>query len=123
MAILHLIILGVLCVIALVVAARISRRCRTGEGNCHGCGRDGGGAADSPAKPAGPATATRRYRVGGMHCEHCRGHVESALNAIEGVTATVSLEKGEALVERDRDVPDGVLVKAVEEAGFTLAPL
>jgi len=32
------------------------------------------------------------YKVEGMMCQHCRKHVEKALNSIEGVTATVTLD-------------------------------
>lgn len=28
-----------------------------------------------------------------MMCEHCKAHVEKALNAIDGIQATVDLEK------------------------------
>ncbi|MDE6311457.1 MAG: heavy metal translocating P-type ATPase [Muribaculaceae bacterium] len=44
-------------------------------------------------------TMTKTYTVSGMMCQHCRGHVERALNSIPGVKATVTLEPAEATVE------------------------
>lgn len=41
----------------------------------------------------------KEYRIEGMSCQHCRKHVEQTLNAIEGVTASVSLESATALIE------------------------
>ena len=34
----------------------------------------------------------KKYRVEGMMCNHCRMHVEKALNALEGVSASVTLD-------------------------------
>ena len=34
----------------------------------------------------------KKYKVEGMMCGHCRMHVEKALNSIEGVSATVTLD-------------------------------
>ena len=41
----------------------------------------------------------REYKVGGMMCKHCAGRVERALNGVEGVKATVTLEPPVATVE------------------------
>ena len=42
---------------------------------------------------------TRQYQVQGMMCKHCVGRVERALNAIEGVKATVTLDPPVATIE------------------------
>ena len=55
-------------------------------------------------------------KIEGMSCSHCSARVESALNAIEGVKATVELKKKRAVVETEVD--DAVLIKAVEDAGY-----
>lgn len=55
-------------------------------------------------------------KIEGMSCMHCVGRVESALNAIEGVKATVELKKKRAVVQTD--VADEILVKAIEDAGY-----
>lgn len=46
----------------------------------------------------------KEFKVGGMTCNHCRTHVENALNSIEGVTAKVTLEPPVAVVESDREI-------------------
>ena len=54
--------------------------------------------------------------IEGMMCPRCQAHVEKALNAIEGVTATVDLEKNTATITGD--VSDEILTKAVTDAGY-----
>ena len=39
------------------------------------------------------------FKVSGMMCNHCRMHVEKALNQLEGVNATVTLDPPVATVE------------------------
>ncbi len=41
----------------------------------------------------------KEYKVSGMMCNHCRTHVEKALNSIDGVTAVVTLDPAVAVVE------------------------
>lgn len=41
----------------------------------------------------------KEFKVEGMTCKHCRMHVEKALNSIDGVQATVTLEPSVATVE------------------------
>lgn len=41
---------------------------------------------------------TRSYKVAGMMCKHCVGRVERALNSIDGIQATVTLEPPVATV-------------------------
>lgn len=41
----------------------------------------------------------KEFKVEGMMCNHCRMHVEKALNRLEGVSATVTLEPPVATVE------------------------
>lgn len=56
--------------------------------------------------------------IDGMMCMHCKAHVEKALNAIDGVSATVDLESKSATISGD--VSDEVLTKAVTDAGYTV---
>lgn len=62
-----------------------------------------------------------RLRVGGMTCPGCARSVKRVLEAVEGVeSATVSLERGEALVQFDSDRANaGELAGAVEAAGYS----
>lgn len=59
----------------------------------------------------------KKVLVEGMMCEHCKAHVEKALNAIDGIQATVDLEKNCAFVEGEAD--EATLKQAIEEAGYT----
>ncbi len=61
--------------------------------------------------------------IDGMMCQHCRSHVSEALNAIDGVSAVVSLEEKNAKITLSKDVPDEVLKKAVTDAGYTVVSL
>ena len=60
----------------------------------------------------------RTLTIEGMRCTHCSGRVESALNALAGVTARVDLEKKTATVTARAEVSDDALRKAVEDAGY-----
>ena len=63
----------------------------------------------------------KEFKVEGMMCNHCRMHVEKALNQVPGVTATVTLDPPVATVEfADSAVSDEALRAAVEEAGYKL---
>lgn len=58
--------------------------------------------------------------IEGMMCNHCTGRVDKLLNAMEGVTATVSLEDKCAYVTLDKDIADDVLKSAIENEGYTV---
>ena len=47
----------------------------------------------------GDKTMKQTFKVSGMMCDHCRMHVEKALNKLEGVKATVTLNPPVATVE------------------------
>lgn len=59
-------------------------------------------------------------RIDGMSCSHCSARVEKALNAIDGVSATVNLEEKTATLTMETEVADSVISEAVEDAGFTV---
>ena len=44
-------------------------------------------------------TMEKQFKVSGMMCNHCRMHVEKALNKLEGITATVTLDPPVATVQ------------------------
>ncbi|MCI6190482.1 MAG: cadmium-translocating P-type ATPase [Clostridium sp.] len=59
-------------------------------------------------------------RVDGMNCSHCQAKVEGALSSLEGVSeAKVNLKKKIAIVTLEKEVNDDILLKAVNDAGFT----
>lgn len=60
----------------------------------------------------------KEFKVAGMSCNHCRKHVENALNSMDGVNASVTLDPPVATVEftgREYSLPE--LQKAVSEEG------
>ena len=62
---------------------------------------------------------TKTIKINGMMCSHCTGRVSDALNAIDGVTAEVSLDNGgQAVVTLSKDVSDEILKKTVTDAGY-----
>ena len=64
-------------------------------------------------------TMTKTIKINGMMCSHCTGRVGEVLNAINGVSAEVSLDNGgQAVVTLAKDVSDDVLKKAVVDAGY-----
>ena len=46
-----------------------------------------------------PSAVIREYKVEGMMCKHCVGRVERALNGVEGLKATVTLEPPLTVIE------------------------
>lgn len=67
----------------------------------------------------GMVTMKKTLVVEGMMCEHCKMHVEKALEGVAGVdSAQVDLEKKTATVSMTEDVADQVLMDAVKEAGY-----
>ena len=83
--------------------------------------------SDMTREPEGSAQNTRSektmekvMKIEGMMCAHCSGRVESALNALPGVTAKVDLEAGTAVVQiaGGSDVTEQKLADTVTEAGY-----
>lgn len=61
--------------------------------------------------------------IEGMSCAHCSSRVEKALNAIDGVQATVSLEEKTAKISTSKQVTDATLREAVEKAGYEVVDI
>ncbi len=60
----------------------------------------------------------KEFKVQGMSCNHCRMHVEKALNSVDGVTASVTLNPPIAVIEfsgKEKSLEE--LQKVVSEAG------
>lgn len=62
-------------------------------------------------------------KIEGMMCNHCTGRVDKALNEMDGVSATVSLEDKCAEVTLTKDVSDDELVKVVTDAGYEVVDI
>jgi Cu+-exporting ATPase len=63
-------------------------------------------------------TMKKIIAINGMSCEHCKATVEKALNAINGVEASVNLKKNIAVVDLKTEIDDQTLKNAVNEAGY-----
>ena len=63
------------------------------------------------------------FNVPDMSCGHCKAAVESELNRLSGVESSLAdVEKGTVEVTYDESrVSNEQLVKAIEEAGYTVA--
>ena len=63
-------------------------------------------------------TDTIRYRVPGIHCEHCQRAVREEVSAVAGVeTVDVDLET-KVVTVRGSSLRDGDLREAIAEAGY-----
>lgn len=115
----NLIVIAVLLVIV-AWAVKESAKHMHGEGGC--CG---GGSCERSAKPEkkkldGPVLHSYDFEVEGMHCEHCVAKVTSAINAIDGAAADVSLRKKHAHVDCDRDIAPATIIAAVAREGYAV---
>lgn len=62
---------------------------------------------------------TKTLKIEGMMCSHCEAHIKGALEKIDGVTSAVtSHEKGTAVIELSKDVPEELFKAAITEAGY-----
>ena len=57
------------------------------------------GQPENKVEPSTENVMKKEFKVEGMMCNHCRMHVEKALNSMEGVHATVTLNPPVAVVE------------------------
>jgi len=57
-------------------------------------------------------------KITGMTCDHCAQNAQDALNALDGVNASVSFDEGMAKIETQGDVDGHLLLKAVESKGY-----
>lgn len=71
----------------------------------------------------GETNMKKIMKIEGMSCGHCTARVEKALNAIPGVSASVSLEDKSATVSLSGDVTDDTLRSAVIDAGYEVVSI
>ena len=107
------IIIGVIAVM-IIIAILSSVKHFKGESGC--CG---GGSYKPKRKKLSGIKYTKKFKVGGMHCKHCKNRVEVVVNDIKGVAGRVDLKKGELTVSYAEDAPDDVIRKKIERAGYT----
>lgn len=61
--------------------------------------------------------------IDGMMCNHCTGRVDKVLNALEGVSAQVSLEDKCAYVTLEKSYSDDELKAIIENEGYTVVEI
>ena len=76
-------------------------------------------AAASPLTEVAPGTTQVELVIGGMTCAACAVRVQTKLNKLDGVTATVNLSTERAHVTAPPQVSSQQLVKVVEAAGYS----
>ena len=78
--------------------------------------------AQSALRPAAVDPERVRLEIGGMTCASCAARVESTLNKLDGVDATVNYATEEAAVSFDPAAVDvDGLIEAVEAVGYSAA--
>src|SRR5688572_18334491 len=66
---------------------------------------------------------THTYSITGMTCAGCRSTVENALNSIDGIKASVSLDPPVATLEMHHHIATEKLQEVLPSAGpYTIAP-
>ena len=110
---------AVLLIIAVFAVKSVIHRIRHGSACC--------GERDAPEKKIQPSDKNKSHypykytlAVDGMHCSNCTRHVENALNSIDGLWATASLEKKTVTVLSKMELEAADLESEVREAGYTV---
>ena len=110
---------SVLLAIAVFAVKSVIHRIRHGSACC--------GERDASEKKIQPADKDKSHypykyilAVDGMHCSNCTRHVENALNSIDGLWATASLEKKSVTVLSKIELESSDLESEVREAGYTV---
>ena len=99
---------------------RMIRRAKKGGGCC--------GEHETVAKSAVADRNRSHYpytaalQIGGMTCENCARRVENALNALDGVWASVDLSGHTARVRGKTEPDRQALSDAVRRAGYVVLP-
>lgn len=110
---------AIILVIAVLAIKSVIHRIRYGSACC--------GERDAPEKKIQPADKDKSHypykyilAVDGMHCSNCTRHVENALNSIDGLWATASLEKKSVTVLSKIELEAEDLESEIREAGYTV---
>ena len=113
-----IVIIFLLLIMAFAVKS-IIHRIRHGSACC--------GERDAPEKKIKPKDKNKAnypYKyilsVEGMHCSNCTRHVENALNSIEGLWATASLENKSVTVLSKMEVEASDFEDEIRQAGYTV---
>lgn len=62
-------------------------------------------------------------KIEGMTCEHCQKRVETALNKLPGLNATVNHKKNQAIITVNGSWDEEAVWAAVREAGYEVVSI
>lgn len=112
-------IMMAMAAVLLWAAAVVFRRFRRG-GGC--CGEHGPAEKRIRVRDRNPShyPFSVTMTVGGMVCENCAVKVENALNALDGVRASVDPGTGRAVVRAGSAPDERILREAVRNAGYVV---
>lgn len=114
-----IVVILVLAIIVVCAILSIRKRIKYGSSCC-------GGHDPAPSKVKVRDKNKSHYpytytlKIDGMHCSNCARHVENALNVLDGVWATVSLENKSCLVRAKNPLNKDDLSKTIAEEGYTV---
>ena len=113
------IVIFVLAIIVVCAILSIRKRIKYGSA-C--CGTHDAAPKKIKVKDKNKSHYTNTYplTVDGMHCSNCARRVENALNAKEGVWASVKLENNTVLVRSKSQLEWAELSKIISDTGYTL---
>lgn len=105
----------VLIIVVVLLGLRSTGKHFKGQGGC--CG---GGDYRPKKKKLSHVQYQKKFRVEGMHCEHCKNRVEEAINDIHGVSGKVDLKKGLLTVSYAEEVADEKIMLQIEKIGYKI---
>lgn len=115
----------IVLIVVIVVYIGVKRYTNNLKGG--GCGCGCGGSSVKPQKvevedkEASHYPYTKKLKIDGMTCEHCKLRIENLLNGQkEGVWAEVDLANGTALVRMKKELTEERLREIITYGGYTL---
>lgn len=102
--------------VLIIFAVKGSIRHFKGESPC--CGGSSSSEGKKEKKLEGIILGEKDVDIGGMTCSNCALRVQSALNRIDGVSATVDLKEHMAHVRFTRLISDEEIKNAITSAGY-----
>lgn len=110
------IIIAIIAVVAYFGAASTAGHFK-GQGGC--CG----GSYKPQRKKLKNVLYQKKFKVDGMHCDHCKNKVEEVVNDIKGIAGKVNLKKGELTVFYAEEVDDEQIKARIEQAGYKVTEI
>ena len=70
-----------------------------------------------------PIIGKKVIKIEGMHCDHCKQKVTSALNDLEGVSADVDLKNNCAIISYDHEIDKEIIKNTLKNAGYSVVSI